>query len=108
MKGFPCIAAADSFRDFVLEQLAALDGLRCKRMFGGYGLYYGEQFFGIVSDSRLCFKTNHDTLPEYLAYHASVFVPSKKQILKNYREVPIDILEDNERLMLWARKAAQP
>ena len=99
--------STDSFRDFVLEQLAALDGLRCKRMFGGYGLYSGEQFFGIVFDGRLYFKTHPETLPEYLEYHAAVFAPSEKQVLKNYREVPVDILEDSERLLLWARKAAQ-
>ena len=99
--------SSDSFRNFVLEQLAALDGLRCKRMFGGYGLYCGEQFFGIVYDGRLYFKTHPETLPEYLKHHAAVFAPSEKQILKNYREVPVDILEDSERLLLWAKKAAQ-
>ena len=98
---------ADSFRDFVLEQLAALDGLRCKRMFGGYGLYSGEAFFGIVFDGRLYFKTHPDTLPEYLEHHSPVFAPSEKQILKNYREVPVDILEDGERLRHWARGAAR-
>lgn len=97
----------DTFLDFVLEQLAALDGLRCKHMFGGYGLYCVEQFFGIVHDGRLYFKTNPDTLPDYLRYHAPVFTPSEKQILKNYREVPADILEDSELLLLWARKAAR-
>jgi DNA transformation protein len=99
--------SADTFRDFVLEQLSSLDGLRCKRMFGGFGLYSGEHFFGIVFDGRLYFKTNPDTLPEFLRYNASVFAPTEKQILKNYREVPVDILEDGEKLLLWARRAAQ-
>jgi DNA transformation protein len=98
----------DSFRDFVLEQLANLDGLRCKRMFGGHGLYWGEQFFGILHDGRLYFKAHPDTLPEYLSQHAAVFAPSEKQVLKNYREVPVDILEDTEQLSAWARKAAKP
>ena len=98
---------ADSFRDYVLEQLAALEGLRCKRMFGGYGLYCGEQFFGILQDGRLYFKTHPDTLPDYLQQHAAVFAPSEKQILKNYREVPVDILEDAEQLAIWARKASR-
>ena len=97
----------DSFHNFVLEQLGALSSLRSKRMFGGYGLYSNEVFFGIVYDGRLYFKTHADTLPDYLAHHAAVFAPSEKQILKNYREVPVDILEDSERLQLWARKAAQ-
>jgi len=99
--------STDSFRDFVLEQLAILDGLRCKRMFGGYGLYRGEAFFGIVHDSRLFFKTHADTLTDYMEYHATVFAPNKKQTLKNYREVPADILEDGERLRLWARRASR-
>lgn len=96
----------DSFRDFVLEQLSALDSLRCKRMFGGHGLYSGEIFFGIEFDSRLYFKTNPDTLPDFLAFHAAVFAPSEKQILKNYREVPVDILEDVHTLTTLAHKAA--
>ncbi|HEU0186525.1 MAG TPA: TfoX/Sxy family protein [Gallionellaceae bacterium] len=98
---------ADSFRDFVLEQLAALPELRCKRMFGGYGLYTGEVFFAILFDGRLYFKTHPDTLADFLAFDAPVFAPSEKQILKNYREVPVDILEDGGRLLLWAHKAAR-
>ena len=99
--------STDSFRDFVLEQLGALDGLRCKRMFGGYGLYAEEVFFGIVFDGRLYFKTNSGTLPNYLACNAAIFAPSEKQVLKNYREVPVDILEDSAQLTTWARKASQ-
>lgn len=99
--------ANDSFRDFILEHLATLDGLRCKRMFGGYGLYAGEVFFGVVFDGRLYFKTHADTLPEYLKHNAAVFAPSEKQTLKHYREVPVDILEDSERLAHWAREAAR-
>ena len=88
----------DSFLDFVIEQLAALNRLHSKRMFGGYGLYYGEHFFGIVFAGRLYFKTHPDTLPEYLALQMPVFAPTEKQVLRNYREVPVDILEDGERL----------
>ncbi len=98
----------NSFRDFVLEQLATLDGLRCRTMFGGSGLYCGEQFFGIVYGGRLYFKTHPDTLPDYLSRHCAVFAPSEKQILKNYREVPVEILEDTEQLSAWAKKAAHP
>ena len=97
----------DSFRDFVLEQLVTLDGLRCRKMFGGHGLYLGEQFFGIVHGGRLYFKTHPDTLPDYLNLHCAVFAPSEAQALKNYREVPVDILEDTGQLTAWARKAAR-
>jgi DNA transformation protein len=99
--------STDSFRDYVLEQLAALDGLRSRRMFGGHGLYSGERFFGIVYDGRLYFKTNPGNLPDFLSRDCAVFAPSEKQVLKNYREVPVEILEDAESLVLWARRAAQ-
>jgi len=99
---------SDSFRDFVLEQLSTLNSLRCRAMFGGSGLYCGKQFFGIVYDGRLYFKTHPDTLPDFLHYDAPVFTPSEKQVLKNYREVPADILEDAAQLTACARKAAQP
>ena len=65
----------DSFRDYVLEQLADLDGLRCRAMFDGSGLYSGEQLFGIVYDGRLYFKAHPDTLPDYLSHHCAVFAP---------------------------------
>lgn len=100
--------AADSFLDFVLEQLAGLPDLRSKRMFGGHGLYSGEAFFGIVFDGRLYFKVNDATLADYLARGSEVFAPSPKQVLKNYREVPVEILENAESLKLWADKASLP
>jgi DNA transformation protein len=96
----------DTFRGFVLEQLAGLQGLRCRRMFGGYGLYCGERFFGIVHDGRLYFKTNSVNLPDYSSRNCPVFAPSEKQVLHNYREVPVEILEDAESLVSWAGKAA--
>lgn len=77
-------------------------------MFGSSGLYRGEQFFGIVYDGRTYFKTHPDTLPDYLSHHAAMLTPSEKQVLKSYREVPVDILENAERLAVWAKKAAQP
>jgi DNA transformation protein len=99
--------STDSFRDYVLEQLDGLDGLRCRRMFGGHGLYCGERFFGIVHDGRLYFKTTPANLPDFSSRNCAVFAPSEKQILKNYREVPVEILEDAESLTNWARRAAQ-
>lgn len=99
--------SVDSFRDHVLEQLADLDGVRCRTMFGGTGLYCGEQFFGIIYEGRLYFKTHAATLDKYLRHHAAVFAPSPKQVLKNYREIPAEIMEDSSQLTIWAREAVQ-
>lgn len=35
------------------------------------------------------------------------FRPNARQTLKNYREVPAEVLEDADELAAWARKAAE-
>ena len=96
---------SDDFRQFVLEQLSDLPDLVCRRMFGGYGLYQGEHFFGILHKGKLYFKTNAATKPNYEAYGMRPFQPSAKQTLKNYYEIPVEILEDADALCSWAKHA---
>lgn len=102
--------SADTFSEFVADQLSGLDGLVIKRMFGGSGLYLNKIFFGILFGGKLYFKTNPETLPQYLAENSKPFVYSKKGKktirLKKYYEVPVDILEDSRALKAWARQAA--
>jgi DNA transformation protein len=46
----------DGFRAFVLEQLADLESVRARAMFGGVGLYAGDVFFGLVAADALYLK----------------------------------------------------
>src|ERR1044071_3374580 len=55
----------ESFKDFVLDQLQELAGVEARRMFGGFGLYRDEIFFGIVHRVRLYFKTDISTVGAY-------------------------------------------
>jgi DNA transformation protein len=96
----------DSFRQFVLDQLHALGGVRCRAMFGGYGLYQGERFFGIIHGGRVFLKTHEQTRPEYVARGMQPFRPNDRQVLKSYYEVPVDVVEDPDRLAEWAGRAA--
>ena len=97
----------DSFRDYVLDQLRGLDQVRPRAMFGGFGLYSGEVFFGIVADGRLYFKTDEESRGEYERWGMGPFRANEKQTLWSYYEVPVDILEDDEALALWALRACQ-
>ena len=94
-----------TFRDFVLDQLQRLGEVDCRRMFGSYGLYHDEVFFGILAQGRLYFKTNAVTRVSYVQRGMLPFRPNARQTLKSYYEVPVDILEDHEQLVLWARQA---
>jgi len=53
---------ADSFKDFIVDQLSDLEDLECRAMFGGYGLYQDDIFFGILYKGRLYFKTDEKPL----------------------------------------------
>ena len=95
----------ESFKDFVLDQLADIPGVRARRMFSGYGLYSDDVFFAIISDDILYFKTNEKTRARYITAGMKPFAPSAKQILKNYYEVPTEALENREVLCELADEA---
>lgn len=99
---------ADSFKDFVLDQLGQIPQLMCKAMFGGHGLYQGEAFFGILNKGRLYLKTNATTQAAYRSHGMQPFRPNGRQVLRHYYEVPVDILEDAEQLRAWAEQAIAP
>lgn len=98
---------SDGFKDFVLDQLTDLRDLSCRAMFGGYGLYQGAVFFGIIHKGRLYFKTDDASRTPYAEHGMKPFCPNKKQTLKTYYEVPADVVEDTERLAAWAEQASQ-
>ena len=95
-----------SFVAFVQDQLQRLGDVECRPMFGGHGLYRRGVFFGVIFRGRLYFKTDDTTRPHYRGLGMKPFRPSAKQTLKNYYEVPADILEDSEQCVAWATQAA--
>ena len=99
-------AVDNSFVAYVLDQLGEVEGLGCRAMFGGHGLYRGPTFFGIVFDGRVYLKTDDATGREYVRRGMTPFRPSDRQLLKTYYEVPADVLEDRGRFTAWAEAAA--
>ena len=59
----------------------------------------------VIADGAVYFKTNASTVEAYKEKGMQPFKPSTKQTLKNYYEVPEEILEDDEELAGWARNA---
>ena len=97
--------ADDSFKDFVLDQLSGLVDVEARRMFGGYGLYQDDTFFGIIHKGRLYFKIDESTVGEYRKRKMKPFRPNARQTLKSYYQVPVEIIEDADKLSEWAGKA---
>lgn len=91
--------SANAFLEFVLDQLSFLPGVRAQSMFGGFGLYSNELFFGIVHKDRLYIKGSAHTMSQLKAMGMKPFRPNAKQTLKSFYEVPLDVLESQMALM---------
>lgn len=98
---------AESFKCYIEDALQVLGGVHLRRMFGGYGIYRDEIFFGILHQDCLYFKTDETSRVNYIAHGMQPFRPNAKQTLKNYYEVPLEIVDDPETLVAWAREATR-
>jgi DNA transformation protein len=95
-----------SFREFVLDQLAGLEGLRARAMFGGVGLYADDVFFGIVAADELFFKVDDTNRREYETAGSMPFKPyADRAMTMPYYNVPLVVLEDAAMLGEWAARA---
>jgi DNA transformation protein len=101
------MAVSKQYLDYLLGQLEGLGRLSARRMFGGVGLYCGGIFFGLLYKERLYFKTDDTTRPEYEARGSEGFRPRAniRQLKMTYYTVPAEVLEDEDELVTWARKA---
>ena len=94
------------FRDFVLDQLTGVDGLRARAMFGGVGLYAQDVFFGILAADALFFKVDDANRRDYEDAGSSPFKPyADRAMTMPYYNVPVVVLEDAVALGEWAARA---
>lgn len=99
------LRSSEGFRQFVLDQLEALD-VRAQSMFGGTGLYSGECFFGIIARNRLYLKADNTTRARFVKAKMKPFRPYPDRAgTMQYYEVPLGVLESTLDLELWAREA---
>ncbi|HEY3860138.1 MAG TPA: TfoX/Sxy family protein [Gammaproteobacteria bacterium] len=96
-----------SFLDYVLEQLEAARGIKTRAMFGGHGLYMSDSFFGIVHKGSLYLRTDEASRPAYVKAGSRPFNPKGRKELHRYYEVPSEVLEDADELLVWAKRATK-
>lgn len=96
-----------SLTAFLMEQLDSIEDLRSRRMFGAHGVYAGTLFFALVHEGKVYFKTSEATRTPYIQAKTAPFSIEGEVILKNYWQVPVEVLEDAEILLNWAQSAIQ-
>ncbi len=80
-------------------RLSAVRPVTARRMFGGVGYYHDDTFFAVADDDRLYFKIDGQTEPDFVAKGMPPWILGDKP--QPYREVPPDVLADEEALGEW-------
>ncbi len=99
------------FAEFVLDQLGGGPSLRAKRMFGGFGIYDEDLFFGIIADNDLYFKVDDQSRSDFVSAGSEPFSYANKKsgrtVVMSYWRVPANVLEDPAELVVWADRARE-
>jgi DNA transformation protein len=95
------------FLAYVLDQLAGLEGVTSRRMFGGTGLYCEEFFFALISGDTLYMRVDDSNRADYSARGMAQFRPytDRPHISMSYYETPAGVLENAGELVTWARRS---
>ena len=102
------VAVSLAFRDHVTDLFAAFGEVTIKLMFGGAGVYFKNQMFGLIDNERIYLKANDVTRPAFEAEGSKPFVFESKNgeiVAMSYLEVPPRLLDEPDELAKWARRA---
>ena len=97
------------FHIYVEDLFANLGRIRIRKMFGGAGVYSGEDMFALIDKDRVYVKSG-DTLKEHLESEGGESFewtnPSTgKTIRMSYVSLPVNALDDRDEASAWGRKA---
>lgn len=96
------MAVSEEFLADVLSDLAELGPVRSKRMFGGYGLYSADLFFGLCSQDVLYFRVDKEQRKLCLEDGLAFFDPrGDGKGLASYFEVPLELRKNRTKLKRW-------
>lgn len=101
------MSVSDSYRSFVLEQIArAAPRIRGKNMFGGVGVYSGDHFFALIDNDTTFFKVDDSNRGDFTAARMKAWSPfGDGKEMTGYYELPADLLEDPDAMRPWVEKA---
>jgi DNA transformation protein len=96
---------ATDFIDYVTELLLPMGHIRCKRMFGGTGIYINDLFCAIVVADTLYFKGDALNEAEFRAEDCPQFTYLKEgvEFAMRYYQVPEQALDNSNEMLRWAR-----
>ena len=102
------MAVSPEYKAFLLEMLEPIGDVSVRSMFGGGGVFCHGVMFGLIADEKLFLKVDEDLQPEFEAEGLGPFVyeaSGGKRGVMSYFEAPDSAYDDQDEMLLWARKA---
>jgi DNA transformation protein len=100
------LRVSDGFRTYALDQLSSVERLKARPMFGGFGLYAGDLFFGILAADVLYLKVDETNRGDYEKAKSRPFRPfGTRPMSLSYYAVPVSVLEAAPILATWVQRS---
>ncbi len=95
------------FADFIQDVFRDFGEVRCRKMFGGLGVFHNGIMFGLVADDILYLKTDNSSASFFEERDLPQFeYPKKDKMIKmSYYQAPEEIYDDPEEAELWAKRS---
>jgi DNA transformation protein len=93
----------------LMDVLRPLGGVASRRMFSGAGIFRDGLMFALVVREELYLKADEMTIPDFEAEGCGSFVYGTKngaRTLNSYWRAPELLLDDDEEMRTWCRRAA--
>ncbi len=88
--------------ELMKAKLSSIEGITTKKMFGGHGIFHDGKMFGIIdSKGQSLLKVNDSTKADFEEKGAT------KHSRMPYYSIPIEILENQDELVKWAKKSIE-
>ena len=103
----PVSREEEEFVRYVVELMQSIGPVNAKRMFGGHGVFLEGLMLGLVADSTLYLKVDHETESVFKSKGLEAFTYNKKgkEFKMSYYQAPEEALEDPEEMNYWANNA---
>ncbi|MDF7824716.1 TfoX/Sxy family protein [Pontiellaceae bacterium B12227] len=97
---------SNEFLEYVLDQFSIWGEVSVRKMFGGAGLYREGKMFGLVADDVVYLKVDETNQAKYETAGSAPFKPwDDKPMVMSYWELPADVFEQPDELILWAQES---
>jgi len=97
------------FHDYVEDMFATLGNIRIRKMFGGAGVYAGEEMFALVDNDQIYVKADDTLKADLQAEGGEPFTwtnpKTGRTMTMSYVSLPVNAMDDTEQASQWGRKA---